>query len=963
MEFRYTLRRGRNLAALFLGGALALSAADFYVAPTGTSGGYGTQSWPWDLQTALNHPTAVKPGDTIWLRGGVYLGKYQSRLTGTLSAPIQVRSFPGERAIIDSNTDILLPATLQLNGRDAWYRDLEIRNSHPKRVFETSGSNPYNARPTGVNVEGARIKVINCIIHDHGSGMGTWAGADDSEIYGNLIFNNGWDAPDRGHGHSIYGQNRNGTKRIAHNIYFNAFSHGIHIYGSGTAYLDNFIVEGNIGFNNGRISATGITRNILFGGDRTAQNGVVKHNSTYFSPDSLVGQNNFGYRAGCNNLRMEGNYFANSANLLVNCTAGAQIQGNMVHFSSNFAGSQFPANTFAQGRPTGTKVMVYPNEYEAGRAHIAIYNWDGSATVTVALNNVLNPGDRYEIRDAENFLDAPIATGTYNGAVSIPMTGTRFTPAVGTLRVAQIHTSSEFGAFVIQRAGTSNTVPSTPTPPVTPLPPANLPPTVDAGRDQTITLPSQANLNGTVSDDGLPSGTLARAWTKIAGPGAVTFSAPNAGATTAAFSVAGQYTLRLTATDGLSTALDELVVTVNPAPTPAPSPAPLPTTVRINAGGSAFTDANGDRWEADRDFTGGSTYQVDATIAAPAASSALRTLRYGAFGYRIPIANGTYTVRLKFAELYFPAPQQRIFGVNLQGQSVLRNFDIFVAAGGFRRFIERQFPVTVNNGQIQLDLVTQHEYPQVNGIEIVPSGSTPAPPPATTVAVAPNAVTVQPGQTIRLTATVMNAGNTAVNWTLSPPLGTMSTAGDYTAPSSLTQLQTVVARATSVSDPTKFATATLTLKPAPVAAPASAIRINAGAAGFRDQQGNTWLGDTGATGGATFVTQQTVAGTAEQSLYKSCRFGVFSYRLNVPSGMRKVKLRFAEPYFSTAGRRVFDVRINGVTVLSSFDIAKEAGGGWRPVDYQFDVPAPNGQLVIDFVQRVENPMVSGIEVF
>lgn len=962
MELIPTFRPVPRLAALLTWGALALSAADFYAAPAGTPGGYGSQAWPWDLQTALNHPLAVKPGDTIWLRGGVYTGRFSSRLTGSQGAPIQVRSYPGERAILDSNTDVLLPATLQLNGRDTWFRDLEIRNSHPKRQFETSGSNPSNARPTGVNIEGVRIKVINCIIHDHGSGMGTWAGADDSEIYGNLIFNNGWDAPDRGHGHSIYGQNRKGTKRIAHNIYFNAFSHGIHIYGSGTAFLDNFVVEGNIGFNNGRISATGITRNILLGGDKVAQNGVVKNNATYFSPDSRVGQNNFGYRAGCANLRLQDNYFANSANMLISCTAGAQISGNTVHFSSNFAGSQFPNNTFPQSRLTGTRILVYPNEYEAGRAHVAVYNWDGHASVNVALTGVLNPGDRYEVRDAENFLDAPIVTGTYNGTVSIPMTGTRFTPAIGALRVAQIHTSSEFGAFVIQRAGAGTTPPMIPTPPVTPPvtppPPANRPPTVAAGSDQTLRLPSQANLNGTVSDDGLPSGALSMAWTKLSGPGTVSFSAPNAPSTAAAFSLAGQYTLRLTASDGQSAAADDVMVTVNPAP----GPVVLPTTVRINAGGEAFTDPNGDRWEADRGFTGGSVYQIDAAVAAPKAAAALQTLRYGPVSYGIAIANGQYTVRLKFAELYFTSPQQRVFGVNLQGRSILRNFDIFAAAGGFRRFIEREFPVNVSNGQIQLDLVTQREYPQVNAIEIVPAGGGSATPPVTAISVAPAAATVQPGQTIRLTATVTNAGTTAVNWTLSPAIGSISPNGDYTAPSTIGQLQTVVARAVSASDPTKSSTATLTLQPSPVR-PASAMRINAGAAGFTDRQGNAWLSDMGASGGNTYLTRQTIAGTMEQSLYQTCRFGAFSYRLNVPSGMRKVKLRFAETYYATPGRRIFDVRINGVIVLSRFDIAKEAGGGFRAVDYEFDVPVNNGQLVIDFLQRQENPMVNGIEVY
>ena len=58
-------------------------------------------------------------------------------------------------------------------------------------------------------------------------------------------------------------------------------------------------------------------------------------------------------------------------------------------------------------------------------------------------------------------------------------------------------------------------------------PPVNRPPTVDAGPDQTITLPTDTlSLNGTATDDGLPSGSsLATTWTKVSGPGPVTFAA------------------------------------------------------------------------------------------------------------------------------------------------------------------------------------------------------------------------------------------------------------------------------------------------------------------------------------------------------------------------------------------------------------------------------------------------------
>ena len=52
-------------------------------------------------------------------------------------------------------------------------------------------------------------------------------------------------------------------------------------------------------------------------------------------------------------------------------------------------------------------------------------------------------------------------------------------------------------------------------------------------------------------------------WTKVSGPGTVTFGNASAKATTATFSVSGSYTLRLTANDSATSASDDVVVTVN----------------------------------------------------------------------------------------------------------------------------------------------------------------------------------------------------------------------------------------------------------------------------------------------------------------------------------------------------------------------------------------------------------------
>src|SRR6266850_1966719 len=100
----------------------------------------------------------------------------------------------------------------------------------------------------------------------------------------------------------------------------------------------------------------------------------------------------------------------------------------------------------------------------------------------------------------------------------------------------------------------------------TPAQPSNRPPTVNAGPDQTITLPASANLNGTASDDGQPAGsTLTTTWSKVSGPGSVTFGNVNARSTTASFSTAGTYVLRLSGSDGQLSSSDDVAIAVNPA--------------------------------------------------------------------------------------------------------------------------------------------------------------------------------------------------------------------------------------------------------------------------------------------------------------------------------------------------------------------------------------------------------------
>jgi hypothetical protein len=98
-------------------------------------------------------------------------------------------------------------------------------------------------------------------------------------------------------------------------------------------------------------------------------------------------------------------------------------------------------------------------------------------------------------------------------------------------------------------------------------PPANQAPLVNAGADQTITLPATAGLAGTATDDGLPlpPGALSIGWSKVSGPGTVSFANASALSTTATFSAAGSYVLRLTVSDSALTTTDDVAIVVNAA--------------------------------------------------------------------------------------------------------------------------------------------------------------------------------------------------------------------------------------------------------------------------------------------------------------------------------------------------------------------------------------------------------------
>ena len=200
----------------------AATGGQHYVSASGSAAGDGSVNRPWDLATALAHPGPVRPGDTIWLRGGTYgTGRdiFRSKLLGSADAPIIVRPYAGERAIINGWLQVGCcdrdphPSA----GAYVWFWGLEFASSVADRTGQPAGAPYYGESKVldSADTWAAGSKFINNTIHDTRMGISMWTEALDSEAYGNVVYNNGFQASDRGHGHGFYIQNNTGTKHTS----------------------------------------------------------------------------------------------------------------------------------------------------------------------------------------------------------------------------------------------------------------------------------------------------------------------------------------------------------------------------------------------------------------------------------------------------------------------------------------------------------------------------------------------------------------------------------------------------------------------------------------------------------------------------------------------------------------------------------------------------------------------------
>jgi hypothetical protein len=145
------------------------------------------------------------------------------------------------------------------------------------------------------------------------------------------------------------------------------------------------------------------------------------------------------------------------------------------------------------------------------------------------------------------------------------------------------------------------------------------------------------------------------------------------------------------------------------------------------------------------------------------------------------------------------------------------------------------------------------------------------------------------------------------------------------------------------------------------AAPAG-VYVDVGGDGYVDADGVRWAADAGATGGRLTSTRARIAGTGNDRLYQTGRFGMSGYSVPLPAaGRYTVTLHFAETFWKASGKRVFAVTAEGSQLASNLDVYAAAGGRNRAYQLKAAVSVPDGRLDLGFSATVNRPILQGIE--
>ena len=145
--------------------------------------------------------------------------------------------------------------------------------------------------------------------------------------------------------------------------------------------------------------------------------------------------------------------------------------------------------------------------------------------------------------------------------------------------------------------------------------------------------------------------------------------------------------------------------------------------IRINVGGPQLTAA-GVSWLPDRGYVGGQSSSVATPIAGTTSDALYHSQRAGHSGYHLVVPNGSYRVRLHFAEIApcCTAVGQRVVDVDVEGRPAWDNFDILAEVPRATALV-KEVVTPVTDGVLDVTFAASVREPQLAAIEVLASAT------------------------------------------------------------------------------------------------------------------------------------------------------------------------------------------------------------------------------------------------
>lgn len=415
------MKRSLSILLLVFAFAFPAFATTYYASITG-SGTTCSLASPCTLTYALSSSSPVGAGHTLYLRGGTYLGKFQSDLTGGT-----VRSYPGEWAVIDGYF------TTTLNGA--------INSSQTSGIALADASNVLVAGVNEIWVDNEVITAFaksgNTITSASRNAEGTTGGAashsDGATV--RLVANyqlvvNGSNTTYRDF--EVRSSLPNRTV-----IYQKMRGLGIHNIGDGNSYI-NLIIHDNI---TGFLSGSSSSDTLLYG--NLVYNNGMETMAPYGDPPNYP-------RGGNLYLENESGYSRVYENLLLN---GFTFNGQFFGVTGPYVGGDVKGSVFAHA---GSAVLSYVPDYFPNA-----YIGTGSQEIPYA-----------SVDESYFWMPASAATGNftmgYNAGMAVgdvtdsyfigANTGVSFLPTIGTFTGNKVDVNQAGSHRHLISPGTSNTI-------------------------------------------------------------------------------------------------------------------------------------------------------------------------------------------------------------------------------------------------------------------------------------------------------------------------------------------------------------------------------------------------------------------------------------------------------------------------------------------------------------------------